>query len=109
MRTEYDWILAILLIGIILVISILNTVVYCESNLLEETGKRKISNKIWYFYIALCPALLGYLLGELGYRNFHPQIEDYVNGKVEMKIKEIRENNKIIEKDTTYKWKEKIL
>ena len=109
MRTEYDWILAILLIGLILVISILNTIVYCESNLSEETGKRKISNKIWYICIAFSPALIGYLLGELGHRNLHPQIEDYVNGKVEMKIKEIKENNKIIEKDTTYKWKEEII
>lgn len=107
MRTEYDWILAIFLIGIILVISIINTSVYCERE--EKTGKRKISNKIWYFCIALCPALVGYLLGDLGHRNLHPQIEDYVNGKVEMKIKEIKENNKIIEKDTTYEWREETL
>lgn len=106
MRTEYDWILAIFLIGIILVISIINTSVYCERE--EKTGKRKISNKIWYFCIALCPALVGYLLGDLGHRNFHPQIEDYVNGKVEITIREYSaKDGTIIKRDTIYGFKNK--
>lgn len=35
-----------------------------------------------------------------------PTIKDYVNGKVEMVIKETKENDKVIKRDTTFRFKE---
>ena len=64
-----------------------------------------------YFRLIICVIVLSIILGlqirEMSERN-KPTIKDYVNGKVEMVIKETKKNDKVIERDTTFKFKEKI-
>ena len=62
-----------------------------------------------YFRLIICVIVLSIILGlqirEMSERN-KPTIKDYVDGKVEMVINETKENDKVIERDTTFKFKE---
>ena len=67
------------------------------------------TNLDMYFRLIICVVVLSIILGlqirEMSERN-KPTIKDYIDGKVEMVIKETKENDKVIERDTTFKFKE---
>ena len=61
---------------------------------------------LMYFLLIMCIIVLFiHLRLRMSERN-KPIIKDYVDGKVEMVIKETKENDKVIERDTIFRFKE---
>lgn len=88
----------IMIVGIVIILIIAGIIISIIFNVSSVSNDDKGTRTL----TMIVTMLLSFFLGMLVYSVTTPTIEDYVRGKVKVKVKQIYKNGEVVRCDTTY-------